>query len=113
MVRESIPGSSSQIRGWMNCAALACYLLGRSYWVWFPHGLYKLLLREPHVCRMDVSALLKFDAAQLAAGSPHIAVCEKCMPGAPKQPGVTKPFCMHCGRDMKESPGVEECHAAT
>ena len=47
--------------------ALASYLLGRPYWVWSPHGLYKLLLREPHVCRMDVSALLEFDAAQLAA----------------------------------------------
>ncbi|WP_291325580.1 hypothetical protein, partial [Acidovorax sp. 28-64-14] len=72
MVRESIPGRGSQIRGWMNCAALASYLLGRPYWVWTPHGLYKLLLREPHVCRVDVSALLEFDAAQLESGSPHI-----------------------------------------
>ncbi|HDZ75769.1 MAG TPA: hypothetical protein ENH55_24025 [Aurantimonas coralicida] len=100
MVRESIPGRGSQIRGWMNCAGLASYLLGRPYWVWSPHGLYKLLLREPHVCRVDVSALLAFDAAMLEAGSPHIAVCGMCMPGAPQQPGVAKPFCMHCGRDL-------------
>ena len=84
----------------MNCAALASYLLGRSYWVWSPHGLYTLLLREPHVCQVDVSALLEFDAAQLEEGSPQITVFEKCMPGAPKPPGTAKPFCMHCGRDL-------------
>lgn len=86
MVRESIPGRSSQIRGWMDCAGLLSYLLGRPYWVWSPHGLYKLLLRGPHVCRMDVSALLEFAAAKLAAGAPHIAVCGKCAPGAPQTP---------------------------
>ena len=112
MVRESIPGRSSQIRGWMNCAALASYLLGRPYWVWSPHGLYKLLLREPHVCRVDVSALLEFDAAQFEAGAPHITVCEKCMPGAPKPPGAAKPFCMHCGRDLGVEHTAEERPAA-
>jgi hypothetical protein len=100
MVREYIPGQGSQIRGWMNCAGLASYLLGRPYWVWSPHHLYKLLLREPHTCRVDVSTLLEFDAAMLAAGSPHIAVCGNCAPGAPQPPGVAKPFCMHCGRDL-------------
>ena len=59
LVREHIPGRGSQMRGWMNCAALCTYLLGRPYWVWTPHGLYNRLLREPNVCRVDVRALLR------------------------------------------------------
>jgi hypothetical protein len=43
-VREAVPGRGSQVWGWMTCATLASYLLGRKYWVWTPHGLYKLLL---------------------------------------------------------------------
>ncbi|WP_159588896.1 hypothetical protein [Chelativorans xinjiangense] len=31
LVREAIPGNAGQFRGWMNCAALAAYLLGRPY----------------------------------------------------------------------------------
>src|SRR5215831_10853955 len=58
LVREAIPGHGSQVRGWMNCAALVCYLLGRQYRVWRPHSLYKLLLREPNVSQVDVSLLL-------------------------------------------------------
>jgi hypothetical protein len=58
LARESIPGRGSQVRGWMTCAALVSYLLGRPYWVWTPHRLFKLLLREPNVSRVDVSALL-------------------------------------------------------
>ena len=58
LVREAIPGRGSQVRGWMNCAALVCFLLGRPYRVWRPHSLYKLLLREPNVSRVDVSLLL-------------------------------------------------------
>jgi hypothetical protein len=100
LVRESIPGRGGQIRGWMDCAGLVGYLLGRPYWVWSPHGLYKLLLREPGVCRVDVSVLLEFDAAKLAAGSRVIVACNGCAPGAPKPPGVAKPFCMDCGRDL-------------
>lgn len=99
-VREAIPGRGSQVRGWMTCAALASYLLGRNYWVWTPHGLYKLLLHEPNVCRVDVSALVKFNAAKLAEASLVIAACDECTPGAPKRgPGAPKPFCMNCGRD--------------
>jgi hypothetical protein len=45
LVRDSIPGDSSQVRGWMNCAALTVHLLGRPYWVWTPHQLYRRLLR--------------------------------------------------------------------
>ncbi len=99
--REAVPGRGSQVRGWMTCAALASYLLGRKYWVWTPHGLYKLLLREPGVCRVDVSALLRLDEAQLADASLAVAACEECTPGAPKRrPGAPKPFCMNCGRDL-------------
>jgi hypothetical protein len=99
-VREAVPGRGSQVRGWMTCATLASFLLGRKYWVWTPHGLYKLLLRELGVCRVDVSALLRLDEAKLAEASLVLAACEKgCAPGAPKnQRGAPKPFCMDCGR---------------
>ncbi len=104
-VRETIPGHGSQVRGWMNCAALASYLLGRPYWVWTPHRLYKLLLREPNVCRVDVSLLLALDAAQLARGSRAIPACDLCAPGALEgQPGAPKPFCMKCGRELASEP---------
>lgn len=102
LVREAIPGRGSQVRGWMNCAALASYLLGRPYRVWTPHGLYKLLLREPNVCRVDVSALLRRDLNALThSGSRVIRACEHCGPGRKnRQPGAPKPFCMSCGRDL-------------
>lgn len=100
-VREAVPGQGSQIRGWMTCATLASYLLGRKYWVWTPHGLYKLLLREPGVCRVDVSALLSLDSAKLDEASRVTVACSACAPGTPKQPGAPKPFCMKCGRDLE------------
>lgn len=101
LVREAIPGRGSQMRGWMTCATLASYLLGRKYWVWTPHGLYKLLLREPNVCRVNVSVLLTLDAAELAEGSRVIVACDECAPGGHKRrPGAPKPFCMKCGRDL-------------
>ncbi len=101
-VREAVPGRGSQVRGWMTCAALASYLLGRKYWVWTPHGLYKLLLREPGVCRVDVWRLVKLNAAELAKASSVIMACDECQPGAPKRrPGAPKPFCMTCGRDLE------------
>jgi len=92
LVREFIPGRGSQVRGWPNCAVLISYLLGRPYWVWTPHGLHKRLLREPGVCRVDVSVLLTLEAAELAKGSRVIRACEQCAPGAPKQPGVSPSF---------------------
>ena len=113
-VREAVPGRGSQVRGWMTCATLASYLLGRRYWVWTPHGLYKLLLREPGVCRVDVSALLRLDEAQLARASLVIEACDECTPGAPRRrPGALKPFCMNCGRDLvpgwdRADPRVQE-----
>ncbi len=106
LVREAVPGRGSQLRGWMNCAALAAYLLGRPYWVWTPHALYKRLLRESNVCHVDVSELLRRDLSQLGAGgSRSVPACEECRPVNPKpRPGAAKPFCMNCGRDLVELP---------
>lgn len=59
LVREKIPGAGSQVRGWMTCAALTAYLLGRSYPVWTPHGLYRRLLRERGVRRVSSLRLLQ------------------------------------------------------
>lgn len=72
LVREAIPGRGGQVRGWMNCAALACYLLGRPYWVWTPHALYRRLLREPTVCRVDSRSLLRHDVSTLGIESTHV-----------------------------------------
>lgn len=58
-VTESIPGSGSQTRGWANCAVLVSLLLGRSYWTWTPHGLYRALSREPGVELIDVGDFLE------------------------------------------------------
>jgi hypothetical protein len=101
LVREAVPGRGSQLRGWMNCAALASYLLGRPYWVWTPHGLYRRLLREPGVCPVDVSVLLKSDLSRFEPeGSRIVGACSHCTPDAPRPPGAVKPFCMSCGRDL-------------
>lgn len=108
-VREAVPGHGSQVRGWMTCAALASYLLGRPYWVWTPHGLYKRLLREPNVCRVDVSRLVRLNAAELAEVPETVMACNDCMPSAPKgRSGAPKPFCMNCGRDLAELPEVRD-----
>ena len=48
-VTERIPGNSSQLRGWMTCAALVAHVLGRNYWVWTPYQLLMRLLKEPGV----------------------------------------------------------------
>jgi hypothetical protein len=45
-VREAIPGRGCQARGWANCAVLVSFMLGRSYWTWTPHGLYRRLKAE-------------------------------------------------------------------
>ncbi|MDN2565574.1 hypothetical protein N1F89_05015 [Aquibium sp. A9E412] len=102
MVREGVPGHSSQLRAMMTCAALAAHMLGRTYLVWTPHQLYRRLLREPGVCRVDVSALLSADIGDIAiADSRGIRCCEACAPGRrPRRPGAAKPFCMGCARDL-------------
>lgn len=71
-VREHVPGSGSQIRGWMTCAGLVSYLLGRPYWVWTPHRFYRLLLRELNAWRVDVLALLNLGAAEFSAATEAI-----------------------------------------
>jgi hypothetical protein len=98
--REAVPGHGSQVRGWMTCATLASYRLGRRYWVWTPHGLYKLLLCGPGVCCVDGWALLRLDEAQLPDASSVIAACEAGCAPRKHQPGAPKPFCMDCGRDL-------------
>lgn len=105
LVRESIPGHSSQVRGWMTCAALANYLLGRPYWVWTPHALYRRLLREPNVCRVNVSALLSHNLVELdTLRSRSIMACDECQSDVPKRTrGAAKPFCMKCGRDHEST----------
>lgn len=51
--------------------------------------------------RVDVSALLALDKAQLADASLVIDACDECAPGAPKRrAGSLKPFCMNCGRSL-------------
>lgn len=79
LVRENVPGGGSQVRGWMTCAAMTAYLLGRSYPVWTPHGLYQRLLREPDVRRVSASTLLEgLDADPLGLthhGLLEAAVC--------------------------------------
>ena len=82
-VREHSPGRSSQIRGWMTCAGLVSYLLGRPYWVWTPHRFYKLLLRELNVWRVDAFALLNVDATELSAAAQAIAARRDHVPSPP------------------------------
>ena len=102
LVLEAVPGGSTQLRGWLTCALLAAHMLGRTYFVWTPHQLYRRLIREPNVCRVDVSALLKMDLSSLAEkGSRTVLACAECATGnETRRPGTAKPFCMHCGRDL-------------
>jgi hypothetical protein len=66
-------------------------------------------LREPNVCRVDVSRLVSLNAAELTKSSQTIMACDECEPGAPKRrPGGPKPFCMNCGRDLVELPEVRD-----
>ena len=58
VVREHIPGRSSQFRGWASCAALVAHLLGRKYQVWSPHSLYKRLRKEPGTAILDSRAYI-------------------------------------------------------
>lgn len=110
LVREAVPGSGGQVRGWMNCAALATYLLGRPYWVWTPHALYRRLVREANVCHVDVSELLNRDLSKLGTeGSRAVAACEECRADHPKRrPGAPRPFCMNCGRVLVKLPTANE-----
>ncbi len=101
LVREESPGHSSQLRGIMTCAALAAHMLGKNYPVWTPHQLYRRLIREPNVCKVDVSRLLQRDISELAGQNSRIVeACDNCMSGrSSRQPGAQKPFCMKCGKE--------------
>ncbi len=65
LVGEAIPGSSNQVRIWVNCANLVAHLLGRPYWIWTPHQLYRRLLEEADTCHLNASALLEQDISAL------------------------------------------------
>jgi len=54
-VREAIPGCGNQVRGWSNCAVLIGFLLGRAYWTWTPHGLYRRLMAEHDTHPVDLT----------------------------------------------------------
>jgi hypothetical protein len=69
LVREAIPGRGSQISGWMTCAVLVSFLLGRGYRTWTPHGFYRRLTREHGVYAVDVSVFLALEADELAMAS--------------------------------------------
>jgi hypothetical protein len=58
-VTERIPGDGSQARGWANCAVQIGLMLGRSYWTWTPHGLYKRLSAEDGVESVDLADFLE------------------------------------------------------
>lgn len=57
-VREATPGRGNQAHGWSNCAVLIGFLLGRSYWTWTPHGLYRRLSAESGVRPVDLAQWL-------------------------------------------------------
>lgn len=104
LVREAIPGDSSQFRGMMTCGALVSHLLGRRYLVWTPHQLYRVLRKEPGVCHVEVSALLRHGLTGLTTeDSRAIWACEACRPRELKRRRgrVIGPFCMRCGRTLE------------
>ena len=57
-IREAIPGCGNQARGWSNCAVLTSFLLGRAYWTWTPHGLYRRLSAEHGARPIDLAQWL-------------------------------------------------------
>jgi hypothetical protein len=56
--KEHLPGRALHTPGWSNCAVLTALLLGRRSWTWTPHGLYRRLVNEPGVSRVDMDTLL-------------------------------------------------------
>lgn len=79
LVEEDVPGRGSQVRGWSNCASLAAFVLGRSYWVWSPHALFRRLLSEERTQHVDVAGVL--DRCFAAEAGRHLgALREHLMP---------------------------------
>jgi len=91
LARESIPGDGSQIRGWMTCAVLVSFLLGRPYRTWTPHGFYRRLKREAGVGVVDVSMLLAPKAADSELALQMIDSGDRLgiEPSTPEAAGVT------------------------
>lgn len=58
LVPEHIPGTGGQVRGWMTCAGMIAYMLGRPYWVWTPSGLCRKLKSEATAKPIDPIAIL-------------------------------------------------------
>ena len=58
-VKEAVPGNGSQLRGWMSCAALTTYMLGRGYLVWTPHALFRRLSSEKETRALDTRAFVR------------------------------------------------------
>ncbi len=73
-VREAIPGSGNQTRGWSNCAVLTSFLLGRSYWTWTPHGLYRRLRAEPDARPIDLAQWLANHIRVVATRNADVAL---------------------------------------
>lgn len=75
-VREAIPGSGNQARGWSNCAVLTAFLLGRAYWTWTPHGLHRRLSAEPGARPVDLAQWLADHVQSVAARNTEQALAE-------------------------------------
>lgn len=73
-IREDIPGRGNQARGWSNCAVLTSFLLGRRYWTWTPHGLYRRLAAEPGARRIDFGRWLADHMREVATRNVDRAV---------------------------------------
>ncbi len=90
----------SQLRGWANCTALTSYLVRRPYWVRTPLGLYNRFLREPGVCRGDVSVLLTLEAAELAKRITSDPRPRAMCAGGARSSQVSQALLPDCGRDL-------------
>jgi hypothetical protein len=58
LVKADIPGKSSQLRGMLTCGALIAHMLGRTDFVWTPHQLYRKLISDKAVTRVDIQKVL-------------------------------------------------------
>ena len=100
LVKEAVPGSGSQLRGWMNCAGLVSYLLGRPYVVWRPSSLHRKLLAESAVARARMPQALRSRLDAMREEKASDASCENCRELSHR---LGRPFCSHCGRFFPES----------
>lgn len=71
LVPEVVPGHGSQMRGWMNCAGLVSYMLGRPYWVWTPRALYTRLRAERTTKAVSIPEVIRSQAPTGTARDPR------------------------------------------